>query len=84
VKSPLLRCDDDLPGSHGGIAARFGELFIRSGKLDKALGREIHQALEKRNRARYRYLAAIGRADAEEIIEAAERITGAARELLDR
>jgi hypothetical protein len=36
-----LRCDDDLPGSHGGIAARFG-------------------------------------------VEAAERITGAAREALDR
>jgi uncharacterized protein (UPF0332 family)/predicted nucleotidyltransferase len=83
VKSLILGSEDDLPGSHGGVIGKFGELFIRSGRYDKSLGREIHQALEKRNRARYQFHASIGKTDAEGIMDTAETTAGLARRALD-
>ncbi|MBI5286025.1 MAG: HEPN domain-containing protein [Deltaproteobacteria bacterium] len=76
LKSLILREDDDLPGSHGGIIGRFSELYIKRGKWDKAIGREINRALELRNRARYKYQASISKEDAGKTIELAKRIEG--------
>ena len=74
VKSLILKFDDDLPGSHGGVGGRFGELYIMTGVYEKTLGRELNQALEKRNLARYRYHAAITHADAESVMKLARML----------
>ena len=74
VKSLILKFDDDLPGSHGGLVGRFGELYIKTGVYEKTLGRELNQALEKRNQARYRYHAAITHADAESVMKLARML----------
>jgi uncharacterized protein (UPF0332 family) len=83
VKSLILKHEDDLPGSHGGVVGKFGELFVRSGRLDKSLGRRVHQALEKRNRARYQFTASVGKSDADEIIELARTLAELARRELE-
>ena len=76
VKALILKHDSDLPGSHGGVVGRFGELFVTTGKYDRLLGRRLNHALEKRNRARYRIDADIRREDA-------ETVRALARELLE-
>jgi uncharacterized protein (UPF0332 family) len=76
VKALILKHDGDLPGSHGGVVGRFGELFVATGKYDRLLGRRLNQALEKRNRARYRI-------DADIRSEDAETVRALARELLE-
>ena len=66
--------DDDLPGSHGGLVGRFGELYIKTGLCEKALGRNLNRAMEKRNHARYKYSAEINQNDVKETIELAEKL----------
>jgi uncharacterized protein (UPF0332 family) len=76
IKSLVLGLDDDLPGSHGGLVGRFGELYVKPGPVDKGLGRRANQALERRNHARYRFQATIDS-------ESAAEVTALARELMD-
>ena len=71
VKGLLLIKIPDLPGSHGGIALRFGELFIKTEELDRVLGRKLNQALDLRNQARYKYTARISKDDAQSVYELA-------------
>ncbi|MHA1145097.1 MAG: HEPN domain-containing protein, partial [Candidatus Helarchaeota archaeon] len=53
VKGLLLKEKDDLPGSHGGLIAKFGELFVLTNKIPNEIGKKINQALASRNKARY-------------------------------
>lgn len=53
IKGLVLLRLPDIPGSHGGIVKKFGELFVKSGEVPKELGRQMNLALEKRNNARY-------------------------------
>ncbi len=78
LKSLILKIDDDLPGSHGGLVGRFGELYIKTGLYEKALGRKLNQAMEKRNQARYKYSAEINQNDVKEAIELAKKLKGLA------
>lgn len=81
VKSLVLKLD--VPGSHGGLVGRFGELYIKTGIYEKALGRQLNHALERHNQARYRYQAVIKRGDAQAVIELARTLKELAeRELL--
>ena len=68
LKAMLLEKVDTLPGSHGGIIGRFGEIYVKTGQLDKAFGRRLNQALELRNNARYKYQASIDISAAESVI----------------
>lgn len=54
AKAFILLKEDDLPGSHGGIISLFGQLYIKSGELEREIGRKLNIALELRNRARYK------------------------------
>ena len=74
VKGLLLIKIPDLPGSHGGIAQRFGELFIKTEELDRILGRKLNQALDLRNQARYKYTARISKDDAQSVYELATEL----------
>lgn len=71
MKGLILLIEDDLPGSHGGIVGRFGELYVKSGKFERAIGRQINQSLELRNQARYKFSARIGKEEAGSTIKIA-------------
>lgn len=74
AKVLLLLEMDELPRSHGGVVNRFGDLYVRSGKVSSELGRGINLALEARGRARYDEDALITEDDAREMIILAERL----------
>jgi len=74
VKSLILKLDDDLPGSHGGLVGRFGELYIKTGVYEKVLGRNLNRALERRNQARYKYQTMIKNDDADAVIGLAKTL----------
>lgn len=74
IKGLLLLRLPDIPGSHGGIVQKFGELFVKTGEVPKEFGRNIGLALEKRNNARYEPHAQITKEDAEGIIDLGERL----------
>ena len=52
IKGLLLLRLPDIPGSHGGIVQKFGELFVKTGEVPKELGRGIGLALKRKNNAR--------------------------------
>jgi uncharacterized protein (UPF0332 family)/predicted nucleotidyltransferase len=62
----------DLPGSHGGLAQRFGELYIKPGTIDRAVGRRLNRSLELRNAARYKFTATVSQEDASSVLSLAE------------
>jgi uncharacterized protein len=53
AKALILLKGEDIPGSHGGVVNRFGELYILSGEMAKEFGRRLNRYLELRNKARY-------------------------------
>lgn len=69
VKALLLCKVDDLPGSHGGLVGKFGELFIKTRELEEDLGRRLNLALELRNSARYKYQAVIREEDVKGVLD---------------
>lgn len=76
VRGLLLLEMDDLPRTHGGLVNRFGDLYARTGKVPAEWGRDLHLALETRNRARCEEEAAISREDVQAIIALAEKLMG--------
>lgn len=72
MKGFLVTKISDLPGSHGGIAQRFGELFIKSGEIAREVGRRLNQSLELRNAARYKFTTKISKEDANFVLSLAE------------
>jgi len=64
----------EIPGSHGGVVNRFGELYVQSGEVPKGLGRSLNRHLELRNRARYDPHAEITPEGAKGVIEIAEEM----------
>lgn len=74
IKALILLKQDDLPGSHGGIASLFGQLYIKSGEVNRELGRALNRALELRNRVRYRIDASFSKEEAYSVIDLAREI----------
>lgn len=68
VKGFLVMKMADLPGSHGGIIQRFGEAYIRTGKVERSIGRRLNVCLELRNSAHYKFSSRINREDADLVI----------------
>lgn len=79
VKALLLRKIDDLPGSHGGLVGRFGELFVKTKELEEDLGRRLNLALELRNSARYKYQAVLHGEEAKSVLNLAQSIIDKAK-----
>lgn len=42
-----------IPKTHKGIVQMFGELYVKSGKIERDVGRSLSKCLEYRNLARY-------------------------------
>jgi uncharacterized protein (UPF0332 family)/predicted nucleotidyltransferase len=72
VKGFLIMKIPDLPGSHGGITQRFGELYIKSGVIEREIGRRLNRCLEFRNSARYKFTTKISKEDANLVLSLAE------------
>jgi len=64
----------EIPGSHGGLIARFGEIYIVSGLMPKKTGRDLNVMMELRNKARYDTHSLIGEKEARSAIELAETL----------
>lgn len=71
VKSLILKFDDDLPASHGGLIGRFSELYVQGGRCEKGLESRLNRALEKRSQARYSSRALVGDQEAGAVMELA-------------
>jgi uncharacterized protein (UPF0332 family) len=82
VKALLILKISDLPGSHGGIAQRFGELYIKSDVIERAIGRRLNQSLELRNAARYKFTAKISKEDANFTLDLAKELIALAEKKL--
>jgi uncharacterized protein (UPF0332 family)/predicted nucleotidyltransferase len=74
AKGLILLDQDDLPGSHGGIVSTFGQMYVKTAKIDKSIGRELNRALQLRNMARYKPDSTLGSKDAEDVMELAEKL----------
>lgn len=59
VKGLLLLKMDDLPKTHSGAVTKFGEVYVKPQLASASVGRELRQALERRNKARDDYHAEI-------------------------
>lgn len=55
IKALLLKKIDDLPGSHGGLVSKFGELYVKTGEVDYSIGRGLNRVLRMINWARYKW-----------------------------
>ncbi len=74
AKALILHKQDDLPGSHGGVVSLFGKLYVKTGELDKVIGRGLNASLRVRNVARYKPDALLSKEDAEDVLKLAERL----------
>jgi uncharacterized protein (UPF0332 family) len=82
AKGLLVLRIDALPKTHGGIAVRFGEVYVLGGELPGEVGRAFHRALEVRNHGRYDWHAEIDAAAASAVAALADRLAGALERLL--
>lgn len=76
VKGLLLLKLDDIPGSHGGLVGKFGELYVQPGELPRDLGRRLNRGLEARANARYNYAASISEEMAQDVLSLAQEMLG--------
>jgi len=74
AKALILCKQDDLPGSHGGIVSLFGQLYIKTDELDKAIGRVLNRALKMRNMARYKPESLLTKEDAQDVLDLADKL----------
>ena len=74
AKALILRKQDDLPGSHGGVANVFGQLYVKTGELDKKLGRALNLARKFWDEARYKPDAVLLPENARFVVELAEKL----------
>ncbi len=83
AKALLLKKQDDLPGSQGGIVNKFGELYVKTGEVPYSIGRNLHNALLLRNRARYKWETKISKNEYEEVHSLVKELTEIAEKLLN-
>ncbi|MEW6007716.1 MAG: HEPN domain-containing protein [bacterium] len=72
AKALILSKQDDLPGSHGGVASLFGFLYVKTNEIAKETGHRLNIALRIRNEARYKPNALLTKENAQEVITLAE------------
>jgi uncharacterized protein (UPF0332 family)/predicted nucleotidyltransferase len=80
AKGLLLLKLPELPRSHSGLLAKFGELYIKHGPLPKKLGSNMNITLKLRSEARYDADGLISEGEAEGAIQVAEAVMKALEE----
>jgi uncharacterized protein (UPF0332 family) len=84
VKGFLVLKMSDRPGSHGGVAQRFGELYIKSGTVEREIGRRLNRCLEMRNTARYKFATKISKEDTALVLSLAQDLINLLEEKLSK
>jgi uncharacterized protein (UPF0332 family) len=75
----------ELTGSsHKGVISLFGEHFVRTGVLEKHLGKAINLAYRKRIIGDYGVDRAVSKEEAEDLLEAARDFVGKVKDYLNR
>jgi len=82
-KALLLKKLDDLPGSHGGIVNKFGELYVKTGEVPYSIGRNLHNALLLGNQAKYKWETKISKNEYEEVHSLVKELTKIGEKLLN-
>jgi len=70
--------------SHKGVISLFGEHFVKTGVLDKYLGRMLNDAYDKRLVGDYEVGLAVRKDEAEDLLEAARDFVGKVKDYLDK
>ncbi len=70
--------------SHKGVISLFGEHFVKTGVLDKYLGRMLNDAYDKRLVGDYEVGLAVSKDEAEDLLEAARDFVGKVKDYLDK
>lgn len=84
VKGFLVLKLSDLPGSHGGIAQRFGELYIKSGVISREIGRKLNRCLDLRNSARYKFTTTVSKEDTDLVLNLARDLISSLEKRLSK
>ena len=74
---------DELPSSHRGIVNKFGELYVKSGEIERELGRKLNDGIKVRNKARYESHTEVSEKEARELIEVAKTLINHLSQKLD-
>jgi len=74
VKSLIIKKGVSLASSHSGVVQQFGELYVKTGELERDLGKTIHKSLALRGQARYIPSAQLKNEDAELVIDTARKM----------
>ena len=69
--------------SHRGVISSFGEHFVKTGKFQKEMGRELNRAFEMRQLGDYEYTFVISREEAEMLLTAAEQFVKQVTDYVD-
>ena len=75
AKALILLKQDDLPGSHGGVVSLFGQLYVKTGEIEKETGRSLNRALKLRNEARYKPNALLTKENGQDVFKLVKRLT---------
>lgn len=84
AKALLLLEVDEIPSSHGGVVGEFGKLYVKTGRIEREIGRGLNKALDLRNKARYVYNTEISTIEAEEIIKLSSKMIQIATDYLEK
>ena len=74
AKGLLVLKLDFLPGTHGGVVNKLGEIYVKTGILNKETGRNLRRGLNFRNQARYERKAKITDKMCSEVLNLAKQL----------
>ena len=74
IKGLLALRVDFLPATHSGTVQKFSEIYIKTGVLEKDIGRGARRGLSLRNKARYEKTAKITKENCLPILSLAEEL----------
>ncbi len=83
TKALILLKQDDLPGSHGGVASLFGQLYVLTGDVDRQIGRALNRSLKFRNEARYKPNSTFSQENVRFVLDLAKTLLDLGRRLVE-
>ena len=84
LKGLILVRGRPLPSTHGGYVHVFGELYVQTGEARRNVVRDLHRALELRNRTRYEPYATLTEGDVDFLMNLCREIEELAKHSIKR